>query len=149
MTPSLSDRLKELAEAVENGGPHEWGYRDITDGTFIHDRWPFDMTAFLPAIIAALDERTALEARLAALGEERRKLDRRIHNQRVALRDNWMIVEQRMASRRWYEGWALKKLSRLCDLAGIPKRSPDGLTHYGIGKCAHQLEERIATNAKE
>lgn len=34
----------------------------------------------------------------ARLKAERLKLDRRIHNQRVALRENWMIVE----SREWY-----------------------------------------------
>lgn len=27
--------------SVEGGGPHEWGYRDITSGKFISDDWPF------------------------------------------------------------------------------------------------------------
>lgn len=45
-----------------------------------------------------------------------KKLERRIHNQRVALRDNYMIVEQRMNHRvtplrsMWWE--KVKDLSR-------------------------------------
>lgn len=39
-----------------------------------------------------------LRAENARLRAERLKLDRRIHNQRVALRENWEIVEQR---RKW------------------------------------------------
>lgn len=40
----------------------------------------------------------ALEADNERLREERLKLDRRIHNQRVALRQTWEIVEKR---RKW------------------------------------------------
>jgi hypothetical protein len=49
-----------------------------------------------------------LEAAIERLLAERKKLDRRIHNQRVALRENWEIVEMRgnwlgsPASRRRY-----------------------------------------------
>lgn len=44
---------------------------------------------------AARSEWRAAEARCARLIEERLKLDRRIHNQRRALRENWMITEKR------------------------------------------------------
>ena len=45
-----------------------------------------------------------------------KKLERRIHNQRVALRENWMIIEQRIKHMRtplrsmWFE--KVKKLSK-------------------------------------
>lgn len=40
---------------------------------------------------------------LERLRAERLKLDQRIHNQRVALRENWDIVEMRAQYRRcWY-----------------------------------------------
>lgn len=42
-----------------------------------------------------MDETGALRAEIVRLKAERLKLDRRIHNQRVALRENWEIVEMR------------------------------------------------------
>jgi len=38
----------ELLAHVAKGGPHEWGYRDLTDGTFIEDDWPFRAAEALP-----------------------------------------------------------------------------------------------------
>jgi hypothetical protein len=35
-----------VGELVDNlAGPHEWGYRDVTDGTFIPDAAPFKAAA--------------------------------------------------------------------------------------------------------
>ncbi len=34
------DPLRE-DEVMHGGGPHEWGYRDVATGEFIHDEWPF------------------------------------------------------------------------------------------------------------
>lgn len=44
-----------VAKLLAGGGPHEWGYRDITDGTFIADNAPFEMAGTLEAIRQALD----------------------------------------------------------------------------------------------
>lgn len=41
------------------------------------------------------DDVKKLQAENERLRTERLKLDRRIHNQRIALRQNWEIVEQR------------------------------------------------------
>lgn len=41
----------------------------------------------------------------ASRRKERLKLDRRIHNQRVALRENWMIAEMRQD---WLKRWPIK-----------------------------------------
>jgi gluconate kinase len=49
--------------------------------------------------------------RLAKLQEDRQKLDQRIHNQRVALRENWEIIETRASYRRaWYPSKLLRSL---------------------------------------
>lgn len=52
------------------------------------------------ALNAERQARLAAEAALAAEREYRKRLERRIHCQRVANRDNWMIVEQRGKSLR-------------------------------------------------
>lgn len=46
----------------------------------------------------AADEIEALRSKIDKLKAARLKLDKRIHNQRVALRENWEIVEMR---RKW------------------------------------------------
>lgn len=56
------------------------------------------MKPFDPEIETAVGYIARLEAEVVRLNAERLKLDRRIHNQRVALRENWQIVEQR---RKW------------------------------------------------
>ncbi len=44
-----------------------------------------------------------LESEVARLKAERLKLDKRIHNQRIALRSNWEIIEARAAYKKaWY-----------------------------------------------
>lgn len=57
----------------------------------------------------------ALNAELLAendrLKAERLKLDRRIHNQRRALRENWEIIEMRASYKRaWYPSPLLKSM---------------------------------------
>lgn len=49
----MTDMLERL------GGPHEWGYRDITDGTFIPDNTPFDAFAEIERL---RDENARLKA---------------------------------------------------------------------------------------
>ncbi len=50
------------------------------------------------------------EKEIERLKTERLKLDRRIHNQRVALRKNWEIMEMRSGKRAWYPSKLLKAL---------------------------------------
>ena len=47
MNKSEHKRLVELVDQIKDDLPHEWGYRDVTDGTFIYDDWPFDAAQFL------------------------------------------------------------------------------------------------------
>jgi hypothetical protein len=63
--------------------------------------------------------------------ETRLKLDRRIHNQRVALRENWMITEMRRTgfvgsgtAERWRKH-ALKLYKENLDLKADAKRRGD------------------------
>lgn len=49
----------------------------------------------------------ALEREVERLKAERLKLDRRIHNQRMALRENWEIVEMR---RKWLGSDTARKM---------------------------------------
>lgn len=45
------------------------------------------------------------------LQDDRRKLDKRIHNQRVALRENWETIEMRASYRRaWYPSPLLRSI---------------------------------------
>lgn len=85
----------------------------------------------LPDLIREIEE--AREMRL--------KLDRRIHAQRKALRDNWMIVEQRQRSNRRFYEWLFKPVSELLDLMGVPRAPEGSLGHYTIN---HRL--RLAKN---
>ena len=55
-SPPLRPSLIELVDHVANGGPHEWGYRDLTDGTFIEDDWPFKAAEALPRLTARVKE---------------------------------------------------------------------------------------------
>ena len=48
-----------------------------------------------------------LEAEVNRLRAERLMLDRRIHNQRVALRENWQTIEMRAS---WKRAWYPSKL---------------------------------------
>jgi hypothetical protein len=59
--------LRNLLAKVEQGGPHEWGYRDVTDGTFVADDWPFKIAGTLPAIFDALDEAARIRERVERL----------------------------------------------------------------------------------
>lgn len=43
-----------MSSAFDDGGPHEWGYRDLTDGTFIADDTPFKQAAELSALKSSL-----------------------------------------------------------------------------------------------
>jgi hypothetical protein len=63
---------------------------------------------------------------------ERLKLDRRIRNQRRALRENWMIVDQRLNGHRHFTLACIRELGRLCDLLGVPKRTADGMGYYAL-----------------
>lgn len=56
---------------------------------------------------------------LERLRDERLKLSHRIHQQRVALRENWMIVESRLAYRR---AWVRSPL--LTQMLKRPRRQP-------------------------
>lgn len=60
------------------GGPHEWGYRDLADGTFIADGTPFEMAERLEtlrqALPALLADRDRLSARVVELEWALRKL---------------------------------------------------------------------------
>ena len=56
----------------------------------------------------------------------RLKLDQRIHNQRVALRENWMITEQRSHFRNRSNRQVSRDLVRLMDEVGIERDSGSG-----------------------
>lgn len=43
--------IERLLARVANGGPHEWGYRDLTTGEFIADDWPFEVADALSAAV--------------------------------------------------------------------------------------------------
>lgn len=67
-------------------------------------RWNVDGTS----IEARLEE--ALK-RLEGMAEDRLRLDQRIRQQRIALRENWQIVEMRAAHRRaWLQSPLLKAM---------------------------------------
>lgn len=54
-----------------------------------------------------------LEATINRMREDRLKLDRRIRNQRLALRLNWEIIEMRASYKRaWYPSPLLKSMLR-------------------------------------
>lgn len=60
-----------------------------------------------------------LEGIIDKMRAERIKLDRRIHNQRVALRENWEIVEMRASHQR---AWLRSPLLR--SILQRPRRQP-------------------------
>jgi hypothetical protein len=76
--------------------------------------------------------------------ELRLKLDRRIHNQRRALRDNWEIVEMRTRGHRRFTASAIKLGTEACDLAGIPRHSSDGLGWLGYHERMRRLKALLA-----
>ena len=54
---------------------------------------------------------TTVGEEIRRLKAERRNLDKRIHNQRVALRENWEIIEMRASYRRaWYPSPLLRRM---------------------------------------
>ena len=69
----------------------------------------------------------------------RLKLDKRIRNQRLALRENWEIVERRRAGSRRHEHWLFKRIGEICDQAGIP-RNCEGGGLWSIGWRMSELE---------
>ena len=64
--------------------------------------------------------------------EMRLKLDRRIHNQRVALRDNWMIVERRQRSKASWDRMFYRDTMQLLDELEIPRGPADSSGTYSI-----------------
>jgi uncharacterized protein YxjI len=72
---------------------------------------------------------------------DRLKLDRRIHNQRVALRENWMITEQRAASVARFNRSLFKRVVELCDRFDIPKGQ--GTSTFPIHRRLSLLEEKF------
>jgi hypothetical protein len=60
----FDDLLTNLA------GPHEWGYRDVTDGVFVSDAAPYEAAELLAALRA---ENTAFRKENAELREALRK----------------------------------------------------------------------------
>ena len=76
--------------------------------------------------------------------EMRLKLDRRIHNQRVALRDNWMLVEQRNRSIRRMDKYVWKSIGAFLDRIGIP-RGDGNITYYGVHKRLELAEALFAS----
>ena len=63
------ERLREieaLLAHVGGGGPHEWGYRCLAEGTFIEDNWPFQAADALSDLAAALRKAWAENERLRA-----------------------------------------------------------------------------------
>jgi hypothetical protein len=55
-----------LGTRLANGGPHEWGYRDLTDGLLIADDWPFHAATLITQLTARVSE---LEAGLLPFSE--------------------------------------------------------------------------------
>ena len=50
--------IERANRIVAEGGPHEWGYRDPVDGTFIVDNFPFEAADALAAL--AMPDREAI-----------------------------------------------------------------------------------------
>lgn len=68
----------------------------------------------------------AAEKTIAKLREERLKLDRRIHNQRVALRQNWMIIETRAQyAKAWYRSPLMMRLLQRAVRSDAQRRGAD------------------------
>lgn len=86
-----------------------------------------------------MSEIQELEAKVKHLSDERQKLDKRIHNQRMALRENWTITEQRVnwLGKKQIHGrlvatdvlrsWS-KSAKRCLDLEADNKRLRDSVT---------------------
>ncbi len=49
--PVNLEELERLYLEMADGGPHEWGYRELVDGTFISDDWPFRVADMLPSLL--------------------------------------------------------------------------------------------------
>lgn len=73
----------------------------------------------------------------------RLKLDKRIHNQRKALRDDWQIVEQRRKSNHSFMRDIFRRVHRLMDRCNIPKGRDTG-SHYSIHYRLKLLEDRLS-----
>ena len=82
--------------------------------------------------------------------ETRRKLDQRIRNQRLALRENWQIVEMRQRSQRRIASSLIKQAGELCDLLGVP-RTPDDcpLATIGIHHRIHLAKQHLLSNQEK
>lgn len=81
-----------------------------------------------------MTEEERLRRENARLRDERLKLDRRLHNQRIALRENWEIVEMR---RKWLGSDTARKL--YCNL----------LKKYRTLKADYEQLEHMAKIGKE
>lgn len=100
-----ADRLKALGEAMERAG----GSKAIHVGGAWLDQDD------IRTILGALDAAKAENERMRA---ERLMLDKRIHNQRVALRETWEIVEMRAKWRRRMDKALLGRLLTLLRIIG-------------------------------
>lgn len=105
MTPDLDELLADINKAAHAGGTNAWvrdvlqrshrAIRDIRELSAINES---GCNRALDMLEVSADTCKKLAAELDRRREERIELDRRIHNQRRALRENWEIVEMR---RKW------------------------------------------------
>ncbi len=79
------------------------------------------------------------------IGPERLKLDRRIHNQRVALRENWMITDMRQRGTRSLLWSVFRDASALLDAMGIPRKSEHG-GEYSIHWRIREAQARVSAS---
>ncbi|GAO78635.1 hypothetical protein [Sphingopyxis sp. C-1] len=73
----------------------------------------------------------------------RQKLDRRIHCQRKALRENWEIVERRRRGDRSFMLAIIRKANEVCDAAGIPRG--EGSSQFTLMKRLNLLNAHLLT----
>lgn len=110
MTPDIDELLKDINKAAHAAGTNAW-VRDVLQRSHRAIRDFRELSAInesgcnraLDMLEVSADTCKKLTAELDRRREERIELDRRIHNQRVALRENWEIIETRASYKKaWY-----------------------------------------------
>jgi hypothetical protein len=118
VTPDLDDLLADINKARHQAGMNAWwqdvlarSYRAIGDLREVSAINESGCDRALQLMESAAHTCKALTAKVEQLKQERLKLDKRIHNQRVALRSNWQIIEKRAQYRKaWYRSPLLTSL---------------------------------------
>lgn len=118
MTPDIDELLADINKARHQPGMNAWwqdvlkrAHRAIGDLRELSAVNESGCDRALGMMEAAAATCRLLTAEIDRLKAERLILDKRIHNQRVALRGNWEIIEKRAQYRRaWYPSPLLRQM---------------------------------------